>query len=489
VDSQSFLIGALCGAVASGVPLWLWLNARLRGATDRLDASDRAQERAARRAAEVTARASDTLALGAQSLARIAADVEQTLGGLAAADGKLAARIERMLSESGGVERGVLEAMVGSVETATAEVSRRELELSRAIDELEHRTLVVNQVLDKAAAEDRMTEHKIDDLVAAAGEAVGAASAMDNVIRKLQASAAETAELSTQVSTEAERGYRAVHRTLDEIERIRSLTGVARARIEALGDRVADIGHVVRVIQDITEKTNLLALNASIIAAQAGEHGRSFAVVANEIKALAQRTAASTKEISEQIRGVQEESERATAAMVDGVSAVGEGFQIAIAAGDALDAIRQSARSAQKRVQSMTRTLKQQSSVTQQVVDSAASVSDRAGSFAQAVRGQSSLAGRLRTVAMEIHEDAERITALLREHGATATHSAETIGEVVDRLVAMYQRQQEIDRGLRELKSESAQGRGAGDELAAHWASVSETAAQLRARVEALASI
>ncbi len=489
MDSQAFLIGALCGAAASGIPLVLWIRGRLRDARAALLARDRDVLRSEQRATEVAARASDTLALGAKSLARIAVDVEQTLGGMAAADASLATRIEEMLTKTGGTERGVLQAIVGSVESATAEVTRREHDLAQAIDELEHRTHVVNQVLDKAAAEDRMTEHKIDDLVGAAGEAVGAASAMDNVIRKLQASASETAELSTQVSTEAERGYRAVHRTLDEIERIRSLTGVARARIEALGDRVSDIGHVVRVIQDITEKTNLLALNASIIAAQAGEHGRSFAVVANEIKALAQRTAASTKEISEQIRGVQEESERATSAMVDGVAAVGEGFQIAIAAGDALDAIRQSARSAQKRVQSMTRTLKQQSSVIQQVVESAASVSDRAGSFAAAVRGQSSLAGRLRSVALEIREDAQKITALLREHGATAAHSAETISEVVDRLVAMYQRQQEIDRELHELKTESVRGRGMGDELAAHWASVSETAAQLRERVEALATV
>jgi len=486
VDSQSFLIGALCGAVASGVPLGLWLRSRLRVVTERLAETEDGKRRAERRAAELAARASDALALSAQSLARTASDVEQTLGQLAVADEGLAAHFEGLLS--GGIGEGVdaIQASVGSVENATEELSRRERDLSHAIDELEHRTHVVNQVLDKAVTEDRMTEHKIDDLVGAAGEAVGAASAMDSVIRKLQASAAETAELSTQVSTEAERGYRAVQRTLDEIERIRTLTGAARARIGALGERVADIGHVVRVIQDITEKTNLLALNASIIAAQAGEHGRSFAVVANEIKALAQRTAASTKEISEQIRGVQEESERATSAMVDGVSAVGEGFQVAIAAGDALDAIRQSARSAQKRVQSMTRTLRQQSSVTQQVVDSAASVSDRASSFASAVRGQSSLAGRLRTVAMEIHEDAQRIAALLREHGATATHSSETISEVVDRLVAMHQRERDVERGLLDLQSEAARGRSFGDDLAAHWASVNETASQLRERVDTL---
>jgi methyl-accepting chemotaxis protein len=485
VDSQAFLIGALCGAAVSGIAVGLWFRFRLQAASRRIGGLEGSSHRAQRRIAELSARAADSLALTAQSLQKVAADVEQTLGRLAESDETLVEGFEKLV-DSGDEGAEPIEASVGAIEQVTEEMAGRVRDVSRAIDELEHRAHVVTQVLDKASTEDRMVEHKIDDLVGSAGETVGAASTMDNVIRKLQDSAAETAELSTQVSTEAERGYRAVHRTLDEIERIRSLSGAARARIGALGDRVADIGHVVRVIQDITEKTNLLALNASIIAAQAGEHGRSFAVVANEIKALAQRTAASTKEISEQIRGVQDESERATSAMVDGVAAVGEGFQVAISAGDALDAIRQSARSAQKRVQSMTRTLRQQSSVTQQVVNSAARVSERASSFAAAIRDQSSLAGRLRSIAMEIHEDAQRIAAHLREHGATSTHSTEAIGEVVDRLLSLHQRERELMRGVRDLRANAARGRSIGDDLAAHWASVNEMATHLRERAQQL---
>ncbi len=485
MESPAFWIGVLGGAAIAALALGTWLRTRIVAAEARAEDSEQARRASQARTRELTAGTVELLELVTQSLRQIAGDADKTLGLLAQAD----EAVNRDLAELGAaseLDQVGVSAGMAHIEQATGELTGADRDLLAAGKELERRAELLIQVVDSGGSENRMSEHKVEDLVAAANQSVDTASAMDNVIRKLQASAGETAELSTEVSTEAERGYRAVHRTLDEIERIRSLVGGARERIDSLGERVAGIGHVVKVIQDITEKTNLLALNASIIAAQAGEHGRSFAVVANEIKALAQRTAASTKEISEQIRGVQEESERATSAMVDGVAAVGEGFQVAIAAGDALDAIRQRARAAQKRVQSMTRTLRQQNSAAVQVVDSAAAVSERAASFAVAVRGQAGVAERLRASAREIHSDAHLIADLLQHHGVTSTQTAAVIGEVMGQLEGIGRHNRELKQAVRAIAAGSERGRHLGDDLAAHWAAVDEAAAQLADHVESL---
>jgi methyl-accepting chemotaxis protein len=210
---------------------------------------------------------------------------------------------------------------------------------------------------------------------------------MDDAVARVRMAADDTAQLSARVAQEAERGYRAVHKTLDEIERIRDLVEIARTTIEDLAARVGGIGQVVSVIEEIAQKTNLLALNASIIAAQAGQHGRGFAVVAGEIKALASRTAASTKEIAEQIAGIQDESVRARATMVTGVDAVNQGFHVAVGAGDALGEIRQSARAAQKKVVGIARAMEEQAGASRRVADATNALAAMARDFAEAARG------------------------------------------------------------------------------------------------------
>jgi methyl-accepting chemotaxis protein len=338
-------------------------------------------------------------------------------------------------------------------------------------------------IADLAAAfETESSDHsQIDALAESAAETINAAAAMDDAIQRVQDRATETAELSAKTSTEAERGYRAVHRTLDEIERIRDLTGAARPRINALNERVEGIGDVVRVIQEITEKTNLLALNASIIAAQAGQHGRSFAVVAREIKALAQRTAASTKEISEQIRGVQDESERATAAMANGATAVAEGFQVAVAAGDALTAIRESALTAQRRVQSMTRAYRQQSSATRQVVDLAGKVSERAQVFTSSARGQTP--ERLAAAAAELQAVAARIGELVTAQREASTTANESFAEVVAEVARLARLERDLRKHVGTLHRSAGVSREHSEQLSGQLELVRQATTQLRKEI------
>jgi methyl-accepting chemotaxis protein len=201
----------------------------------------------------------------------------------------------------------------------------------------------------------REVAKNVEELHARSEETASSMNEMDVSIGQVETNANETARLSEQVSSDAASGVEALRNTLAGIEKIKESSRSAASVIESLGRRISEIGNILNVIDDVAEQTNLLALNAAIIAAQAGEHGKGFAVVAEEIKDLAERTGASTKEIAELIRGVQEESRNAVGAMGQGVRLVETGVQLGREAESALKKIHESANKSTMMVKAIAR--------------------------------------------------------------------------------------------------------------------------------------
>jgi methyl-accepting chemotaxis protein len=194
-------------------------------------------------------------------------------------------------------------------------------------------------------------------------------------------------KLTKQTGDNALQGAHVVGSAIEKIQHIAAVVNDATTIVSKLGDSSAQIGEIVQVIEEIADQTNLLALNAAIEAARAGEQGRGFAVVADEVRKLAERTATATKQISQTIKQIQHDTENAVHGMKNGNTEVQEGLSLARQAGDALDNIVRGTQEVQQMVQASTLAMEQQSSNSEEISKSidqiAASVEETTASLSE----------------------------------------------------------------------------------------------------------
>ncbi len=282
--------------------------------------------------------------------------------------------------------QGAVDSMGQSLSNASQRVSQLDTfarETTTALQEMTDSIEKVASALTSLTATSQRTSERVEAMntraasVSGAGETLGglaertreAVSGAEDAIDAVRRRSDETGELAAEVTRTAERGAALVMDSLKGLQRIDDTVRRASSMVEALNESSVQIGRVVDVIQEIADQTNLLALNAAIIASQAGDAGKPFAVVATEVRSLAERTASSTREIVQQVKGVRDGMEKAVELVSKGRDEATEGVSLGERAASALKEIRAIAQRSLSAVESMRGEMQRLESQGQEVVD------------------------------------------------------------------------------------------------------------------------
>ena len=215
---------------------------------------------------------------------------------------------------------------------AVDKISSLVLALQEAIGTITNMTGQLSVTIEQLATGSQEQSAQVGDVAASIEE-------MTSTIVEISRSASEAAIYSKRAGDLAENGGSIMHKTVEGMNRIAEVVLTAADTIKALGGSSDQIGEIIQVINDIADQTNLLALNAAIEAARAGEQGRGFAVVADEVKKLAERTTKATKEIAGMIKTIQKDTKLAVESISKGTEEVKNGKEFAGQAGDSLKEI------------------------------------------------------------------------------------------------------------------------------------------------------
>lgn len=326
---------------------------------------------------------------------------------------------------------------------STDEVAKIAEGLSYSVEE------VTSSITEMSASVKEITQHA-SQLSIFTSDTAASISQINASIKEVEGNLRISASLADSTAKDAEEGRDAVMKTIDGMKKIRETVNDSEAVIKKLSSRSEAIGEILNVINDVAEKTNLLAFNAAIIAAQAGEHGKGFSIVADEIKELSVRTTVSTKEIEKVIKAVQEEAANAVKSMEIGGKSVDSGFALSQKAGDTLEKILSGANSSKQMIEEINRGSQEQLKGSQQANEAMEKITDMIRMVYRAIEDQEKGSAYISISAEKMRDAASHVKRATKEQHSSGEIISKAIENISDMVNSINRATQEQSKGVQE---------------------------------------
>ncbi len=323
--------------------------------------------------------------------------------------------IKNLLQES---ENKASEALKATEEakaaTARAEEAAHRAENAKregmyaAATQLEEVVNIITSASRQLSAQIEQSDRTASDSAQRLAEAATAMNEMNATVQEVARNASDASKMSAETRSKAEHGAVVVQQAVDSIERVQEVAEVLRADMQQLNEHARSISAIMGVISDIADQTNLLALNAAIEAARAGEAGRGFAVVADEVRKLAEKTMSSTSEVGSAISAIQHSTTKSMEGVDKAVSQIGQATELSNQSGVALHEIVTDAETTADEVRAIAAASEQQSAASEEINQSIVQVNDMSDKTAQAMRAAAQAVASLA-------EQAKRLESLIED--------------------------------------------------------------------------